>query len=343
MRIAQISTFHSPVRQHGSGSIEALVWLLTRELIELGHEVTVFAAAGSETDGELVTTLPGAYGENGSFDDWYLCDWVNLCEAVKASGRFDVLHSHAYLRGLPLQSFSRAPMVHTLHVCPFDDEARLWRMTPDACVTAISEYQWNAFPDLHPAAIIPHGIDATHFTPQWQPEDYVCFLGKFSERKGALLAIETAKQLNLRLLLAGPQDEDFARIQPHLDGERIKYVGYVSGAERERLLGGARALLYPIRSPEPFGLIQVEAMMCGTPVAAMRLGAVTEIIDEGVTGFAAGTEAEFAQQVLRCFALDRRRVRAQAEARFSARRMARDYAQVYQAVCSGAQAVGKAL
>ncbi|HKQ72909.1 MAG TPA: glycosyltransferase family 4 protein [Blastocatellia bacterium] len=333
MRIAQISTFHSPVREQGSGSIEQLVWLLTRELIQMGHEVTVFAAAGSKTSGELVATSPGPYGEDGAFDDWLLSDWVNHCRAVKDSERFDVLHSHAYLRGMPLQGLSRAPMVHTLHICPFDDEARLWEMAPDACVTAISNYQWSAFPALRPAAVIHHGLDPSHFTLQSQPQDYVCYVGKFSPAKGPLLAIEVARALNLRLLLAGPEDDYYLeRVKPHVDGKSVEYVGYVSGARRDQLLGGARALLYPIQSPEPFGLIQVEAMMCGTPVAAMRLGATPEVIDEGLTGYCADTADDFAQQTLRCFALDRRRVRERAEARFSARRMAREYAQVYQSL-----------
>ncbi len=338
MRIAQISTFHSPVREQGSGSIEQLIWLLTRELIQMGHEVTVFAAAGSRTSGELVVTSPGPYGENGSFDDWYLCDWVSHCRAVQESDRFDVLHSHAYLRGLPLQSLSRAPMVHTLHLCPFEDEARLWAMTPGACVTAISNYQWSSFPDLHPAAVIHHGLDPSSFSLQSEPEDYVCYVGKFSEAKGPLLAIEAARKLDLRLLLAGPEDDYFReRIKPHIDGRSVEYVGYVSGAQRDKLLGGAKALLYPIQSPEPFGLIQVEAMMCGTPVAAMRLGATSEIIDEGVTGYCADTPRDFAQQTLRCFELDRRRVRERAETRYSASRMAREYARVYESLGSGVQ------
>src|SRR5262245_46123619 len=113
MRIAQVSTVGTPVRRDGSDSIESLVWLLTRELTHLGHEVAVFAAAGSEVEGELVATLPGPYGTNGSPDDWQLCEWINLCRAMAESERFDLLHSHAYLWGLPLQALSRAPMLHT--------------------------------------------------------------------------------------------------------------------------------------------------------------------------------------------------------------------------------------
>src|SRR6266545_2822558 len=124
MRIAQIATLSAPVRRETGGSVESLIWLLTRELIRLGHEVTVFGSADSEVDGELVATLPGPYGAAGALDDWYLCEWVNLCRAVEQSERFDVLHSHAYLWGIPLQPLSRSPMLHTTHIVPDDNTAR---------------------------------------------------------------------------------------------------------------------------------------------------------------------------------------------------------------------------
>src|SRR5437868_4000302 len=158
MRVGLVSTLATRVRQCGSGSVEGLVWLLSRELTALGHEVTVFATAGSEPCGELVATLPGLYGADGSLDDWQTCEWVNLCEAVAQSGRFDVLHSHAYLWGLPLERLARCPMVHTFHLCPYENEARLRALVPDACVTAVSRWPWGAFPELPPAAVIPHGV-----------------------------------------------------------------------------------------------------------------------------------------------------------------------------------------
>src|SRR5947208_1088765 len=142
MRIALVSTLCTPVRQQRSDSVEGLVWLLSRELTQMGHDVTVFASAGSEVQGQLVSSLPGPHGSDGSPDDWQLCELINLCGAVEASEHFDVLHSHAYLWGLPLERFARAPMIHTLHVCPYENEASLWKLVPDACVTAISRYQW---------------------------------------------------------------------------------------------------------------------------------------------------------------------------------------------------------
>jgi glycosyltransferase involved in cell wall biosynthesis len=336
MRIALISTLATPVRPSGSGSVEGLVWLLSRELTALGHEVTVFAAAGSRPCGELVATVPGPYGTNGSPADWHLCEWVNLCRAVEQSGRFDVLHSHAYLWGLPLEPLSRAPMAHTTHVCPGPDEARLWAMRPAACVTAISHYQWSAFPELRPAAVIPHGVDASQFTFRREPEDYVCFLGRFTPGKAPLAAIAAARELGLRLLLAGPSNDYYQkRVAPLVDGRSVEYVGPVAGPRRDRFLGGARALLYPVTEPEPFGLVPAEAMMCGTPVAAVSVGAAPEVIEEGMTGSCADSAAGFPEAVLRAFALDRRRVRERAEALFCSRRMACAYAEVYQRLATG--------
>jgi len=331
MRIAQAATVSAPVRRETGGSVESFVWLLTRELVRLGHEVCVFGAAGSETAGELCATLPGPYGVNGSYDDWQLCEWVNLCRAIEQSHRFDVLHSHAYLWGVPLQAFSKARMVHTIHIVPDENGARLWASAPDSVVTAISNHQWSAFPKLRPAAVVPHGVDVSQFTCRPKPDDYVCYLGRFTSGKGPRQAIAAARALGLRLLMAGPSNPYFReQVQPLVDGRAVEYVGPVNSQERDKLLGGAQALLYPIQFPEAFGLVLVEAMMCGTPVVAMRLGAVPEIVDEGVTGFTATTAEEFQRLIPRAFSLDRTKIRQRAVERFSSERMAADYARLYQ-------------
>lgn len=331
MRIAQISTVCAPVRRNARGSVESLVWLLTRELARLGHEVTVFGVAGSEVCGELVETLPGSYARDGAPFDWQVCEWMNLCAAIQQSGRFDVLHSHAYLWGIPLQRLSRVPMIHTMHVSPYENDARLWSSEPAARVTALSHFQWSRFPQLHPSAVIYHGVDTSSFTFREKPDDYLCYLGRFIPGKGPLEAIRVAQEVGLPLVLAGPRNIYFRdRIEPLVDGEQIRYAGFVAGEERDRLLGGARALLYPVQAPEPFGLVLAEAMMCGTPVVAMRRGAAPEIVNQGITGFCTDSSDELAGLVEQSKRLDRARVRRRAEARFGAARMASEYLALYQ-------------
>lgn len=331
MKIAQISTVSAPVGPASWGSVEAHVWLLARELTKLGHEVTVFGIEGSETTGELAVTLPGPYGAPGSPDDWQLCEWINLGRAMEEAPRFDVLHSHAYLWGLPWHRVSAAPMAHTLHIVPDENSARLRELWPDACVTAVSHHQWSEYPQHPPSAVIPHGLDREQFTFREQPEDYVCYLGRFVSGKGPLHAIETARRLGLRLLLAGPENPYFReKIKPLVDGRNVEYVGCVRGADRDRLLGGARALLYPIQYPESFGLVLAEAMLCGTPVAATHLGAVPEVVDPEMTGCLAACMDEFPNAVRRALELNRRHIRQHAERRFSAETMAQGYLRVYQ-------------
>ena len=337
MRIAQISTLSTPVRREKSGSVESHVWLLSRELARLGHEVTVFACAGSEPVGaQLIASLPGPYGQSGSPDDWHLCEWINLCRAVEEAGRFDVLHSHAYLWGIPLQRLAGRPMLHTIHVMPDADHASLWSGAPNTHVSAVSAFQWSGFPQLQPAGVIHHGLDADQFTFRPEPEDYVCYLGRFSPGKGPLRAIEAARAAGARLLLAGPRNDYYReRVDPLVDGRSVEYIGSVTGAARDVLLGGAKALLYPVVEPEPFGLVMAEAMMCGTPVVALRRGAVPEIVEEGLTGFAVDSTSDMAECLPRSFSLDRASMRKRAEDRFSAQEMACRYAALYSAMIEG--------
>jgi glycosyltransferase involved in cell wall biosynthesis len=334
MRIALVSTIAAPVRKDSFGSVEAWTWLMARELTRLGHKITVFGCGGSEVNGEFVETLAGPYGAPGSYDNWQLCEWINLCRAIQQSARFDVLHSQAYLWGVPLQSLSRAPMVHTIHIVPDHSAARLWQSAPHTVVTAISKSQWSEFPDLTPAAVIPHAVDPEQFTFREQPDDYVLYLGRFTPSKGPLQAIDAARSLGLRLVLAGPENPYFREhIRPLIDGKSVTYAGYVSGAERNKLLGGARALLYPIQYPEAFGFVLLEAMLCGTPVAAMRLGAVSEIVEDGITGFTANADDGFAAAVSKCLALRRQIVHQRSLASADPGRMAAAYAAVYSQAC----------
>jgi glycosyltransferase involved in cell wall biosynthesis len=226
--------------------------------------------------------------------------------------------------------------VHTLHVTPYEDQVRLRALFPDACVTAISEFQWSAHRELRQAAVIPHGVDPAQFTFREKPADYVLYIGRFVAEKGPVQAIGIARKMGLRIVLAGPANAYFQEhVAPLVDGKSVVYAGFVKGRERDELFRGAKALVYPVQAPEPFGLVLVEAMMCGTPVAALRLGAVGEIVDDGVTGYSVEHPEEMGTTVTAAMQLDRRKVRERAEARFSARRMARAYLDMYERLLKG--------
>lgn len=330
MRIAQIATVDTPVRREHSGSIEQHVWLLARELTAMGHDVTTFGAPVSEVAGRFVATLPGTYAENGAPEDWRVCEVINIARALEQAAEFDVMHLHGYLLGLPFDRLVRTPLVHTLHVHPYDNSTAMRALYPQACVMGISHFQWSHVPQMPPVAVIPHGVDAGQFTLRVEPGEYLAFLGRFIPDKGALTAIRTARNLGIPIRLAGPRNEYFEEcIAPEVDGCLVSYIGAVTGEERDRFLGHASALLYPIEAPEPFGLVQIEAMMCGTPVVAMNLGAVPEIVDEGVTGFVADDASDFLQKIEPALRLDRVRIRATAERRFSAAAMAAAHAALY--------------
>jgi glycosyltransferase involved in cell wall biosynthesis len=335
VRVAQVATLATPVSRVGSGSIEAIVWHLAKGLVDRGHEVTVFAAGGSTPPAgvEFVATLPAPYGAEGVPEDWQLAEWENVALAVAQSGRFDVVHSHNYLWGLPLEPLSAAPMVHTLHLLPYEDSRRLVHLHPEATITAVSEFQWSGVPDVRPAAVVHHGIDPSEFTFRPDPEDYVCYLGRFLPAKGVLTAVDAARRMGVPIVLAGPRDDYFdTQVAPLVDGEQVRYAGTVFGAGRDALLGGARALLYPIASPEPFGLVLPEAMMCGTPVVATAVGAVPELVDDGVTG-ALMRDPSRLDEAIRCaFALDRADVRSCAVERFHLDRMVDGYERVFEQV-----------
>jgi glycosyltransferase involved in cell wall biosynthesis len=331
MRIAQVATVSAPVRNESGGSVESLVWLLTQELQKFGHDVTVFGTRDSKVTGKLDSVLPGPYGATGSLSDWHVCEWLNLAHAAGKAAEFDIVHTHSYLWGIPLESLCRSKMVHTMHIVPDDDAARLWALHPGAAVTAISEHQWSAYPELKPVAIIPHGLDSSRFAFCQTPDDYVLYLGRFVSGKGPQHAIQYARELGLRLILAGPENAWFREhIKPHVDGKNVEYAGYVSGPQKTELLGRARALLYPIQYPEAFGLVLIEAMLCGTPVVAMGIGAAPEIVEQGTTGFCVTDRTGFLSAIPKAFALPRPAIRAAAERRFSAERMARAYVEVYQ-------------
>ena len=220
--------------------------------------------------------------------------------------------------------------MQTLHHSPSEAEVRLWSRYPEAPFVAISKEQARLLRGLNIVDIVLHGIDTENFTFREQPEDYLLFLGRFTEGKGVLHAIEIAKRVGMRLILAAAEDEYYReKVAPHVDGTHIIYYGEADHPTKVKLYGGARALLYPVQAREPFGLVLAEAMACGTPIAAFDRGAVQEVVDAGVTGIVFDNLEQMATELPRVFDLDRRRVREQAVARFGVQRMVDGYMAVY--------------
>lgn len=337
LRIAQVAPVAQPVPPPRSGSIETLTALLTDGLVARGHEVTLFATGGSRTSARLHAVYPKGYRENPALWPWELCELFNLSAAVERGAEFDVIHYQAEYSPLSLAyaGLSPAPILQTVHHMPTESEVALWRQYPEAPFVAISHEQARALTGLRVTGVVHHAVDTDTYAFQRDPQDYLLFLGRFTEGKGVLRAIEVAQRTGHRLLIAAAENDYYReRVAPLVDGTQIVFVGEVELREKVALLGGARALLYPVQAGEPFGLVLAESIACGTPAAALRLGAVGELIDDGLTGLAFSSLDELVEGLPRVLALDRAAVRTQAVARFGVSRMVDEYEATYRALAT---------
>ena len=340
LRIAHIAPVATTIPPPKSGSVEMMTSLLTEGLVAHGHDVTLFATGDSTTTAKLHATYPHGYWHDLNMWPWELYEMLNLAAAVERSADFDIIHYEAayYPMSLAFVRLSHIPIVQTLHHSPTVEEVKLWSRYPEAPFVAISNEQAQLLTGANVVGTVLHGIDTDSFTLRDQPDDYLLFLGRFTEGKGVLQAIEIAKRVGMRLILAAAEDDYYRQhVAPHVDGRHIVYAGEADHAAKDKLYGGARALLYPIQAREPFGLVLAEAMACGTPVAALDRGAVREIVDDGTTGIVFGDLEQMVNDLSRVFDLDRRRVRERAVARFGIARMVDEYIRVYRQLLSSAR------
>jgi glycosyltransferase involved in cell wall biosynthesis len=335
LRIAHVAPVASAIPPTRASSVETMTALLTEGLVAAGHHVTLFATAESKTKATLHATFAKGYWQDGTIWPWELCELFNLAAAIERGDAFDVIHYQAmyYPMSLAFSRLSRTPIVQTLHHAPSVAEVALWSRYPEAPFIAISQEQATLLAGLNVVATVPHAIDLNRFAFCPRPDDYLLFLGRFTEGKGVLQAIEVARRLHRRLLLAAPETDYYREhVRPHVDGIHVVYVGEVDHDAKVQLFGGAQALLYPVQMREPFGLVLAESMACGTPVAALDRGAVREVVDDGVTGGVFATLDEMVDGLSRVLTLDRSAVRAQAERRFSVARMVNGYVNAYRRV-----------
>ena len=317
-----------PPRHYGPW--ERVVSLLTEGLVGAGVDVTLFATADSLTAATLSAVVPRPYEEDRTLDA-KVWEGLHLANAFEQAGGFDLVHNHYDFLPLTYSGLIQTPVLTTIH--GFSSE----RIVPvykrfNAATHYVSISDADRHPDLSYAATVYHGIDLGEFTFHETPDDYLLFFGRIHPDKGVAEAVEVAKKTGRRLVVAGiVQDQGYFEraLEPHL-GEQVQFVGSVGPGERDKLLGGAAALLHLINFDEPFGLSMVEAMACGTPVIATRRGSVPEIVRDGVNGFVIENVDEAVAAVGRLGGVPRAQVRADAEARFSQKRMVEDYLRVYE-------------
>ena len=333
MRIAMLAPISWRVPPREYGPWERVVAILTEGLVARGIDVTLFATADSHTGARLAAVAPRPYSEDPGLDA-KVWECLHIAHAFERADEFDLIHNHFDFLPLSYSQLVRTPLLTTIH--GFSSERILpvyERYNGRTHYVAISDA--DRHPRLDYAATIHHGIPLDEFTFRREPDDYLLFFGRIHPDKGAAEAIEVARRAGRRLLLAGLiHDQGYfdRAIAPHLDGDRVAFVGLADPARRDALLGGAVALLHLVNFAEPFGLSMVEAMACGTPVIAFGHGSIPEVVDEGETGFVVGSLDAAVAAVARAAALDRGRIRRRAAERFSQERMVGDYLQVYEAI-----------
>ena len=339
MRIAHVAPLAESVPPRTYGGTERVVSYLVEAMTGMGHDVTLFASEDSVTSARLQPCAPVALRFDPSCREPAARLLVMMNRVLEEAESFDLIHFHTDLLQFPLFRNHPIPCLTTLHgrldlpeLKPFFAEF------PEMPLVSISDAQRRPLPDANWMATVHHGLPETLLSAGTGSGGYLAFLGRFSPEKGPGTAIRIARRTGRELKFAAKVDRtDVAwfesTIEPLLGYDGVQSIGEIGETAKNGFLGDAAALLFPIDWPEPFGLVTIEAMACGTPVIAFRHGSVPEIVEDGVTGFVVDNEDEAVAAVTRLDRLDRRRIRARFEQRFSARRMALDYLRIYGLLC----------
>ncbi len=338
MRIAQVSPLYEAVPPRFYGGTERVVAHLTDALVDLGHDVTLFASAEARTKARLVPVRDEAIRLDPAPLKSDLAAHMNALAQVRArADEFDLIHFHTDMIHFPFFADMAEKTLTTLHgrldMKDLPAVYAHWRRYP---LVSISDHQRLPIPDAHWAGTVHHGMDAGLYRFHPEPGGYLAFLGRISPEKRPDRAIEIAIAAGVPLRIAAKidrADRDYheAKIKPLMDHPLVTYVGEIGDAEKSSFLGRARALLFPIDWPEPFGLVMIEAMACGTPVIAYDCGSVPEVVEPGLTGMIVRNQAQAVAAVAQVAGYDRAAIRARFETRFSAHAMARRYIALHEA------------
>src|SRR5271170_7264467 len=348
MKIAQIAPLIESVPPRLYGGTERIVSYLTEELVRLGHDVTLFASGDSITSAELALCCPRALRLDPTVHDTIPHFMLMIDKVRERADEFDILHFHIDLFHFPLFRALAARTLTTLHGRQdLGDLKPFYSRFGDMPLVSISDDQRKPLPDANFVRTIHHGIPSDLHRPSFEQGSYLAFLGRISPEKRPDRAIRIARAAGIPLKIAAKVDkvdEDYFRnnILPLIDGPGVEFIGEINEREKTKFLGEAAALLFPIDWPEPFGLVMIEAMACGTPVLAFRCGSVAEVIDDGVTGTVVDSEEEAIAALPALLTYDRRAVRQRFEERFTATRMAKDYVSTYRGLLAIPTSNGKA-
>ena len=348
MRIAQVAPLYESVPPKYYGGTERVVSYLTEELVRQGHEVTLFASGDSETNARLVAACRRSLRLDKRYQGQMAHHIVMLERVFQRAGEFDIIHFHVDYLHFPLSRRKAVTHVTTLHGrLDIPDLVSLYQEFREMPVISISNGQREPLPWANWQATVYHGLPADIYRFHPEPGSYLAFLGRISPEKRVDRAIEIAKQVGMRLKIAAKidrVDQDYfeSEIAPLLSNSLVEFVGEIDDDEKDEFLGNAYALLFPIDWPEPFGLVMIEAMACGTPVIAYRGGAVPELVEAGQTGFIVEGLEDAVEAVRRVAQLSRKRCREVFEQRFTATRMAQDYVQQFERLIARNEEVSEA-
>jgi glycosyltransferase involved in cell wall biosynthesis len=339
MKIAQVAPLCESVPPQLYGGTERIVSYLTEELIELGNEVTLFASGDSVSRAQLVSPVAQALRLNPKCEDMIAPHMVQLADVMMMADEFDFIHFHTDYLNFILSDYIKTPHLTTLHGKLNIAELQLvYDRFPDQPVVSISHAQRKPLPQANFVGTVYHGIPKDMFQLSEGRGGYFAFLGRISPEKRCDRAIKIALACNTPIKIAAKIDKvdrDYFEneIQHLFDHPLVDFIGEINEQQKQDFLGNAKALLFPIDWPEPFGLVMIEAMACGTPVVAWNAGSVPEIIEHGKNGFIVNTVEAAIQAAQKATSLDRKAVRTTFVKRFSARRMAEDYLAIYQQLC----------
>lgn len=336
MKIAQVAPLHESVPPRTYGGTERVVALLTDSLVQAGYDVTLYASEDSETGARLRPGFMKSLRTCAPTVDPVAAHIWMFEQVIREADGFDLIHFHTDILHLPFIRRLRVPFLTTLHGrLDLEHLGPLYEEYRDGPLVSISRSQLSQLPNAPWATTIYHGIGKHELSLSHPRDGYVAFLGRMSPEKRPHKAIEIASRAGMRIVLAAkvdPVDKDYYEtvVRPLLSSPGVEYIGEVDRRGKAQLLEGATALLFPIDWPEPFGLVMIEAMACGTPVIAWRRGAVPEVVDEGVTGYIVETDDQAIAALDRCAHFDRRRCRDRFEERFLVERMMSDYVRFYE-------------